>query len=465
MPDLPPPSARPILGQLDTIENAKEDGELQILRERITSLADPDTRAEGSPMTPRELARYAHDVVTASGVQASETLTIALVAEADVELAIEVATNAYLRGASLVRVISDERLDKNRLTDRLRDKTGAKAVVIASADDALVWNQLVEEEDSAYLMINEWLDDPEGLIGQRSDDNTLRWCSVYWPSPALERVWGLDGPDGERKMAECLLDFSRNGPDDPLGSYAQHIATLKQRADILNDFSLDTLKITTEEGTDLRVGLLQASSFQVCDWETAQGKRFGCNFPTEEVFFTPDPKRTEGRLVSVVPIAIGPYEVESLQGEFQRGELQREGLIVTSSGQEDPALADDVYSYLKANPGALRLGEVALIGLDSRIGAKGELYGIYNIDENGGPHVAIGESFLAGLKGMDEQYLDASQRNRCLGADGYTLHYDFTLSQGQVDVRGITRDGRELELIKGGTWNLEATQAEASINL
>jgi leucyl aminopeptidase (aminopeptidase T) len=435
--------SRPALSTLAPPQPVGRD--LDVLARRLETLGDE--RDPESPMSPKELARYAHGVVSATGVQPGEALTVALSGVEDMELTLEVAVNAYLRGARLVRIVSDDYL-LPALVRELRQAGPDKTPVIASANDELVWQEMTDD-DSSYLMVNEWRDDPQGLVDQGERANSLRWCLAYWPSPTLARAQGLS----ERELAERLLDFTRNGPTDPLDAYDRHLATLHARARALNQLDLAEIAIATPDGSDLSVGLLADSLFQVCDWETTRGKRFSCNFPTEEIFFTPDPRQTRGRIRSVAPVEIGPFALQSVTAEFAAGALVPGTLKVVPQdpSTDSAALAAELYHYLATHPGALRLGEAALIGRDSRIGSEAERYGINNIDENAGVHVALGDSYLAGLAGLDH---DGSERNVCLDSDGYSLHFDLTLSWGQADVRGVTAEGQTVALMENGDWQV-----------
>lgn len=437
-------ATRPLLSSTDFTND--------LLIQRLETLKDE--RAVNCPMSSKELARYAHSIVSASGVQPGEALTISLLGEEDIILAEEVAINAYLRGVSKVRLVGKESLHPT-LQKRLHEPEG-RTLIISAPEDALTWEESVEE-GAAHLIINDWPEGPTDSLDSQTDANIIRWCWVYWPSPTLAREAFLGGPQDERVLAERLLDFSRNLPSDPLGGYAQHVARLKEIAAALN--KLDLAEITIENGTtSLRVGLLQASKFAICDWETTSGQNYECNFPSEEIFFTPNPEQVEGHLQSTTPCNIGPYAILSLEAEIKNGLVQRRSFKATPKNLDyDPEIfSDTVYSYLESYPEALRLGEAALVGIDSRVWTRGEFYGINNLDENAGIHVALGDSYLAGLEGMREDIKDGAKRNRS------PLHCDIVLSQGQADVWGMTREGDKVDIMKAGVWQtLEVGQEGA----
>lgn len=426
---------------------------------RLASLSKE--RKSGRPMSPREKARYSHAIGYATGVRPGETLTIEIGDVEDTELAVEVAIDAYLRGARKVRILTGadkQLLVSNEIAAGLAGEASVdpNAIVVQDAASHEVWATHVDE-NAAHVQINSSDQTSLGEVWNHAADNSLRWSMVYWPSSRLaERVILDDNVAvSQRMLAEDLLYYSHASEQDNPNSWQQHIETLRERSAKLNGLGIDELEIETTTGTSLKVGLLDTSMFNLCDWETIEHRRFGCNFPTEEVFVTPDPTRLDGRFTSVAPCPIqlakgGAVWAAAVGGTFKNGELQREGFWVEA---EDPrADADEIaalaYEYLRANPGALQVGEVALVGSDSRIAERvretGRFYGLNNLDENAGVHFALGESYVAGLTDMAEDV----RRNRS------AVHKDFTISHGTASVRAKLRDGGTVELMVNGEWQL-----------
>ena len=57
-------------------------------------------------------------------------------------------------------------------------------------------------------------------------------------------------------------------------------------------------------GTDLTIGLLPTSGWHAARFETVDGLEHMPNLPTEEVFTTPDPERTQGVVASTKPLVL-----------------------------------------------------------------------------------------------------------------------------------------------------------------
>src|SRR4029078_4880918 len=129
------------------------------------------------------------------------------------------------------------------------------------------------------------------------------------------------------------------------------------RARLLNDMQVDSIRYRGP-GTDLTVGLLPESRWQGCESETAQGIPYVANMPTEEVFTTPDCRRTEGVVRSTRPLALYGRIVKGLEVHFEGGR------IVGVHAEEGE---DVIKGQLETDERAGYLGEVALVDGTSRI--------------------------------------------------------------------------------------------------
>src|SRR4030095_3088955 len=97
---------------------------------------------------------------------------------------------------------------------------------------------------------------------------------------------------------------------DPVSAWREHIARLEDRCRMLNERRFDGIHFRAQ-GTDLTVGLNKKSRWASGNTETEFGRKHVPNMPTEEVFTTPDWRRTEGTVRSTMPLA--------LPGELTRG--------------------------------------------------------------------------------------------------------------------------------------------------
>jgi aminopeptidase len=158
------------------------------------------------------------------------------------------------------------------------------------------------------------------------------------------------------------------------------------------------------------------------------------NLPTEEVFATPDPERTEGIVRSTKPLLNNGAVIRDLVVRFEQGRAVQ---IDASSG------AEVLRGRAAMDDGAARLGEVALVDRESRIGKLDTIFYDTLLDENAASHIALGAGFPFGV--------GSEERER---ANRSAIHIDFMIGADDVDVTGVTQDGREVPLLRGGAWQI-----------
>ena len=80
---------------------------------------------------------------------------------------------------------------------------------------------------------------------------------------------------------------------DPAAAWDERVALLRRSADALTERSFDAIELSGP-GTELTVGLLPSSAGGPATSRRATACGTCRTCPTEEVFTTPDPARTEG---------------------------------------------------------------------------------------------------------------------------------------------------------------------------
>jgi aminopeptidase len=109
--------------------------------------------------------------------------------------------------------------------------------------------------------------------------------------------------------------------------------------------------------------------------------------------------------------------------------------------------ADEGPGYLQSriekDEGAGRLGEVALVDKEGRIGPLGTVFYDTLLDENAASHIALGNGFDFAV-GPD----DVERVNRSV------IHVDFMIGAEDVDVTGVTGDGERVPVLRAGAWQI-----------
>jgi aminopeptidase len=254
---------------------------------------------------------------------------------------------------------------------------------------------------------------------------TQPWATLVYPdlepAAAFELLW-------ERVLHICRLD-----EPDPVAAWKLRQDVLAGVSERLNALRFDALHFEGP-GTDLRVGLLPTSRWLSARFQTVDGIEHMPNLPSEEVFTSPDPERVDGEVRSTKPLVVGGTIVRGLSVRFESG---RAVSFDAESGGELLA------QYAQRDDGASRLGEVALVDAEGRIGPLDTVFYDTLIDENAASHIALGAAYEFSVGEEDHDRLNRSQ-----------IHIDFMIGSSQVDVTGLTAAGDRVPVLRGGAWQI-----------
>jgi aminopeptidase len=273
------------------------------------------------------------------------------------------------------------------------------------------------------------------------NDRTVNWTIAAYPTEGqATQIFGE--PDLER-LWDAVAHAVRLDDPDPVDSWRRHVETLQRRCRQLNDRAFDAVRFSGP-GTDLTVGLIPGARWTGGGLETVSGIFHVANLPTEEVFVAPDWRRTEGTVRSTRPLSLNGTIVRDLEVRFERGEAVG---VRASSGE------GAVRGEMKVDAFGGRLGEVALVDSSSRVGQTGITFFDTLFDENATCHIAYGAAVTFGIDGLDGLGPDEL---RARGINVSTVHTDFMVGGPEVDVDGLTTDGRAVPILREDTWQLQS---------
>ena len=254
---------------------------------------------------------------------------------------------------------------------------------------------------------------------------TPSWAQIVFPE--LERDAALE------RLTQDLMHVCRLDENDPLAAWRDRKETLHSAAARLSERGLDAVRFEGP-GTDLTIGLLPTSVWEGGSATTVDGVEHLPNVPTEEVYTTPDPNRAEGVVTATKPLDIGGTIVDGLSVRFKGG---RAVDIQASSG------ADVLRERASYDQDASRLGEVALVDREGRIGPLGTTFYNTLLDENAASHIALGNAYEIAVGAEDVPKINKS-----------AIHIDFMIGGNDVQVTGLTADGAEIPVLRDGTWQI-----------
>jgi aminopeptidase len=396
--------------------------------------------------------------------------------EAYAQLVLEVGVNvepgqdleltAYVEHAPFVRALVRAAYERGtRYVDVwYEDEQVRRAMVDGAADDVIGWTppwvltRLHAFDDRGALLLvrghpdPHLFDDVDGELLARArrkeesklafrqiDDRLVNWTIVGYPTAGwAEEVFGE--PDVER-LWNAIARSVRLDEPDPIAAWRGHIDRLVERARLMNERQFDALRFRGP-GTDLTVGLHLGGRWQSAHETTVWGRQHVPNLPTEEVFTTPDARRTEGTVRSTRPLLTEGALVQGLELSFARGRVVD---VRAESG------ADVVRGQVAGDSGAGTLGEVALVDGSSRVGELGIVFYDTLFDENATSHIAYGAGFaglVEGAEGRSEEELTA------MGVSQSALHIDFMIGGPEVEVDGVEPGGAAVPIIRDDAWQL-----------
>jgi aminopeptidase len=266
---------------------------------------------------------------------------------------------------------------------------------------------------------------------------TTNWCVVPWATPEWAAIVhpDLDEEAALARLWEELVYVLRLDQEDAAGAWRDRVAALHEAETKLDGARLDALRFDGP-GTELTIGLLPTSRFaqDAPGLTTVDGVNHNPNLPTEEVFTTPDPRRADGVVTATKPLDLGGTLVRNLRVRFEGGRAVE---IEADEG------AEALRARCAKDEGASRLGEVALVDREGRIGKTGTVFFNTLLDENAASHLAFGNAYAIAVGEEDHPRINTS-----------SIHIDFMIGSDDVTVTGLTKDGREVPVLRGGAWQL-----------
>ena len=246
----------------------------------------------------------------------------------------------------------------------------------------------------------------------------------------------MSGANALELLWHDIAHICRLDEPDPAAAWQERIDQIWQNASKLDALDLDSLHFDGP-GTDLTVGLLPSSRFakEGGSSQTRTGVRHLPNIPTEEVYTTPDPERTQGVVSATKPLDVAGSLVTGLRIRFDGGRAVEIDADTNVDALRQRCATDD---------GASRLGEVALVDRESRIGKLGRTFFTTLLDENAASHLALGDAYSAPV-GDDS---DLSRINESV------VHIDFMIGSDDVTVTGQTKAGDRVPILTGGAWQI-----------
>jgi aminopeptidase len=107
--------------------------------------------------------------------------------------------------------------------------------------------------------------------------------------------------------------------------------------------------------------------------------------------------------------------------------------------------ADALRAIAAKDDGSSRLGELALVDGEGRIGPLGTTFFETLLDENAASHIALGNAY--------GHVVEAAEDKARINTSA--IHVDFMIGSPELEVTGVTAAGERVPVLRNGDWQLE----------
>lgn len=371
------------------------------------------------------------------------------------EFARMIVENGYQKGASFVMVrwtddlvnktfftyAKDEVLSEvpNYLVEQFHyivDKTAAVISISAPTPG------LLKDIDPKKLQLNQKaMLENIGFYRKHMMANGAQWLVLAYPTESWANKVFPGEENAVDKLLVKILEACRVMEDnDPVSDWKNHMNTLARHNQALNDYNFKTLKFKNSIGTDFEVGLVEDHIWAGGGETSQNGVYFAPNIPTEETFTMPHKDTANGKVVATKPLNYNGKLIEDFYLVF------KDGVVVEYDAKKEK---EALKSLLELDEGSSRLGEVALISHDSPISNTNILFLNTLFDENASCHLALGSAYAMNIKNgtkVEEDELISKGYNKSM------THVDFMFGSEDMEIVGITHDGKEIQVFKNGNF-------------
>lgn len=279
------------------------------------------------------------------------------------------------------------------------------------------------------------------VASDRYMTNELAWCVSCVPGPKWAKQL-LGENASEDDLAKVLEKILLLDGDDYLSKWDEFDKAVKERRNKLN--SLNIVKLHYKSSiTDFTISLSRDAHFEGGASEASDGKVFFPNLPTEELFTTPDMYSANGYITTTRPVNVLGQQTRGITFTF------KDGKVVDIKAEEG---LDIIKKYLAIDEGASRIGEVALVDVNSPISQTNLIFGSILIDENASCHIALGAGYPECVTGSDKAKTDEELHD--LKINTSLMHTDFMVGSPDLKITATLVDKSEVVIMENGSFTI-----------
>ena len=272
------------------------------------------------------------------------------------------------------------------------------------------------------------------------DKSQLAWCIAAVPTEAWAKKIFPKVKNPVNKLWNKIFEICQIDKENPEQIWDEIIKQLTKTTEKLNKHSFQYLKYTNSRGTDFTIELPDKHIWASAGELINNKKRVLVNFPTLEIFTSPNKDSATGIVYSSKPLSYQGVIIDDFSIQFENGVA-----VSCKAKKGQNALKEMINSCENSN----RLGEVALVEYSSPISESKIVFYETLYDENASCHLALGDSFPECIENgvnLSREELTERGLNKCVN------HVDFMIGTEDLNISGITPDGKEVQIFKNGNF-------------
>jgi aminopeptidase len=149
---------------------------------------------------------------------------------------------------------------------------------------------------------------------------------------------------------------------------------------------------------------------------------------------------TRGKVVATKPLNYQGKLIEDFYLVF------KDGKVVEHDAKKEKQALDNL---LDTDQNSRYIGEIALISHDSPISNTNILFLNTLFDENASCHMALGRAYPMNVKNGVNTPIEELEK---IGYNNSMVHADFMFGSEDMEIIGLTQDGKEVQVFKNGNF-------------
>jgi len=315
-------------------------------------------------------------------------------------------------------------------------KKGAAFIMLASETPGLMVDIDSDKQSKAFIYSLESRKEFDDLRSK----SMVPWCIAAVPTYSWAKKIFPESNTPLEDLWNKIFEICGVYEDNPEEHLENKLKLLSERKDKLNSLHIRKLIYTNSIGTNFSIELNDKTIWSTGRDKLASGEEVLVNYPTEEIFTSPNRLSANGIVYSSKPLSYQDNLINNFWIKFENGKA-----IECGAEQGIDILQGIINSCENSN----YLGEVALVPFDSPISNSNTIFYETLFDENAACHLALGDSFTECIENgvnMSKEELLNNNMNQC------TNHVDFMIGTNDLNIKAITFNGEEIDIFINGNF-------------